>query len=376
MTSARKAVALLGMGMSAALAVAACDAVLGLDSLQDRVDGGPPVADAGADAVGADAPGADAAVTATSCATSGAGLTDCGRDGGESCCVSAGVSGGPFLRSYDGVTNTDASNPATVTSFRLDRFEVTVGRFRKFVAAVVGGWVPAIGSGKHAHLNGGKGLVATAADGGAAAFEPGWDGAWTASLATTQAGWTTKLSCDASYQTWPPSPGRERAPINCVTWYEAFAFCIWDDGFLPSEAEWNYAAAGGGGSSGQRVYPWSIPPMSTAVDCAHANYGGGNFPTTACPPAGAMDVGATSPAGDGFFGQPDLTGNVWEWNLDSSKPYASPCLDCAESSASQTRVIRGGSFSDGTSGWRLAIRNNVEPATRGNDLGIRCARTP
>ncbi len=45
----------------------------------------------------------------------------------------------------------------------------------------------------------------------------------------------------------------ENQPINCVTWYEAFAFCISDGGYLPTAAEWNYAAAGG---SDQRAYPF------------------------------------------------------------------------------------------------------------------------
>ncbi|WP_437616380.1 hypothetical protein WMF20_21365 [Sorangium sp. So ce834] len=53
----------------------------------------------------------------------------CGPSGAESCCESKTITGGTFQR-FD--TNSRVASPATVSSFKLDRFEVTVGRFRHF----------------------------------------------------------------------------------------------------------------------------------------------------------------------------------------------------------------------------------------------------
>ena len=59
-------------------------------------------------------------------------------------------------------------------------------------------------------------------------------------------------SCGTS--TYTPQPSQnDNLPVSCVSWTEAYAFCIWDGGFLPSDAEWGYAAAGG---SAQREFPW------------------------------------------------------------------------------------------------------------------------
>src|SRR5581483_11906152 len=137
------------------------------------------------------------------------------------------VTGGTFARKY---AATDAgaiaqAAPATVSSFRLDEYEVTVARFRAFVTAWNGGYAPAAGDGKHAHIDGGRGLANV--DGG---YETGWDSRDDAAIAPTD----DHLACDASLATWTPSPGaRESSPINCVNWWEARAFCIWAGGFLP-----------------------------------------------------------------------------------------------------------------------------------------------
>src|SRR5206468_2614756 len=97
-------------------------------------------------------------VVPNSCANAGDGRTNCGSDGGdsgESCCISLVVDGGAFIRSYDGIDGgafTDDRFHAAVATFRLDKYEVTVGRFRSFVDFVDSGWTPPRGSGRHTHL--------------------------------------------------------------------------------------------------------------------------------------------------------------------------------------------------------------------------------
>jgi sulfatase modifying factor 1 len=76
--------------------------------------------------------------TPPSCQSSGAGRTNCGA-ASEDCCTSPQVAGGTFYRTYanDGSGPTGQADPATVSDFRLDKYDVTVGRFRQFVNAVL-----------------------------------------------------------------------------------------------------------------------------------------------------------------------------------------------------------------------------------------------
>jgi formylglycine-generating enzyme required for sulfatase activity len=203
-----------------------------------------------------------------------------------------------------------------------------------------------------------------------------WDPAWKGSLAADTTALMAALECDATYETWTDAPGaNENRPIVCISWYQAMAFCAWDGGYLPTEAEWHYAASGG---SLQRAYAWSSPAGDTTIDCTEANFGGPNWPTTACVGAGTNNVGAASPAGDGAWGQSDLGGNAWEWMLDwYASPYPSPCSDCASLVTGSNRVSRGGGFNFDASLLRAAYRHGGDtPVYRYFDLGVRCARTP
>jgi|HubBroStandDraft_1064217.scaffolds.fasta_scaffold18358_4 sulfatase modifying factor 1 len=308
--------------------------------------------------------------TPPSCQRGGPGLSDCGENK-ESCCTTLEVTGGIYDRTYTNLGSGPVreADPATISGFRLDKYLVTVGRFRQFVSAVLPpdgrvGYTPPAGSGKHSHLNGGNGLNAT---GGG--YEPGWVATDDRNIALTSA----NLACDAPYDTWTPSAGDdENLPITCENWWEAYAFCIWDGGFLPSEAEWEYGAAGG---SQQREYPWGSTDPGTSnqyaiYDCFYPD-------GSACLNASHIAPVGTPSLGAGLWGQLDLAGNVNEWNLDWYANYVDPCTDCANSTAASNRVIRGGDFFvDLVSSLLVTNRYMNGPSLRNGALGLRCARTP
>ncbi len=311
-----------------------------------------------------------AAFPPRSCTPGGDGLTNCGPSL-ESCCAGTVVLGGTYNRTYtnSGSGPTGEADPATVSTFQLDKYDVTVGRFRQFVRAWNGGagYVPPAGSGKHTHLNGGNGLANSASSGG---YETGWLASDDANLAPTSA----NLNCGAPGASWTDSPGaQENLAINCVTWYEAYAFCIWDGGFLPSEAEWEYAAAGG---DQQRQYPWgtAAPGMENQYaiyECYYPSETGLCGASTAIAPVG------TAALGEARWGQLDIVGEVWQWNLDWYADYMTPCVDCAYLTETTLRVFRGTNFDGGIGGLWPSFRGSGSPSIRNGDYGgLRCARTP
>jgi sulfatase modifying factor 1 len=299
----------------------------------------------------------------------------CGATANDDCCNSPEVAGGTYYRSYDVAGDSqfgDMSNPATVSTFRLDKYEITVGRFRAFFEAGQGIQAnpPKPQAGVHPNISG-----------------SGWDANWNANLAPASVDLAADLNCNflsSTTATWTDLPGgNENRPINCITWYEAMAFCAWDGGYLPTEAEWNYAAAGG---DAQRAYPWSTRSLPLAIDTSQASYAqlntdqeieclGDGLPT--CTIADLVLVG-TKPTGDGRWGQSDLAGNVLEWTLDWQSPYQTPCTNCANLVATNNKISRGGAFAttitNSASGLRTAGRTGQFPATRLMFNGARCAR--
>jgi formylglycine-generating enzyme required for sulfatase activity len=247
-----------------------------------------------------------------------------------------------------------------VSSFRLDTYEVTVARFRKFEAAFATWDGPKPGDGNNPN---------TEAD-------DGWESAFTAELPIDRYALRYDLACHEDH-TWTDDPGdNEARSINCVSWHVAFAFCIWDGGWLPTEAEWNYAAAGG---DEQRLYPWSNSPEDDDITIYHASYnvipsmdycGGDRM--IGCAATDFISPGSL-PLGNGKFGHADMAGNVYEWVRDHYGPYPDSCDNCVVLMGGEHRVARGGCYINYDSlvqtDWRLDY-----PPSADAGLGVRCAR--
>jgi formylglycine-generating enzyme required for sulfatase activity len=130
-----------------------------------------------------------------------------GKDGAPMVLVPAGEF---TMGSDNGDEDESPIHRVYLNAFYVDKFEVTIGRFARFVDAIQS--------------------------------EPPW-------------GFADKVT---------PITHADR-PVRWVNWMDAMSYCLWAGKRLPTEAEWEKAARGTDG----RLYPWGNDPPTSA----HAVFG-------------------------------------------------------------------------------------------------------
>jgi formylglycine-generating enzyme required for sulfatase activity len=161
---------------------------------------------------------------------------------------------------------------------------------------------------------------------------------------------------------WQEQLKQLNSPVCGVSLFEAAAFCAWAGAHLPSEAQWEWAAAGIMG----RVFPWGSEPPdhSRSWFAVREKY---------LAPVGIFPAGQTP---EGIL---DLAGNTWEWTSD---PYLqeAPARDTADMPLvlhSRRMVIRGGSFLSSAAFLSNNVRAWAAEESRYSNfgaIGFRCAR--
>jgi iron(II)-dependent oxidoreductase len=163
-------------------------------------------------------------------------------------------------------------------------------------------------------------------------------------------------------------PLEPHRPVLHVSWHEAEAWCAWAGRRLPTEAEWEMAAAAPGPRrEGKRRYPWGEDPPSPS----RANLDG--------LAGGCLDVAAL-PEGDSAWGCRQMIGNVWEWTASDFRPYPGFVPDAykeySEPWFGTHKVLRGGCWTTRARLMRNTWRNFYTPDRRDVWAGFRsCART-
>jgi formylglycine-generating enzyme required for sulfatase activity len=145
-------------------------------------------------------------------------------------------------------------------------------------------------------------------------------------------------------------------PVVYITWEEAAAYCAWQGGRLPSEAEWEKASR----APENRTYPWGEYPP--AADQANIDNRVGDTTDVNAYPQGRSDYR--------IF---DLGGNVREWVQDWYQDTSfSGSSNPVGPQTGENKVLKGASYQDTFKFSRGSNRQSRLPYSPGMDTGFRC----
>lgn len=263
---------------------------------------------------------------------------------------------------------------ATVGDFAIERYPVTNAQFAHFVDAT--GYVtvaerpldPAAypGVAEADLLPGALVFRPTAGPVDLSDWRQWWD-------------WAPGAHWRAPFGTGSGIDGKQNHPVVQIAYPDAAAYAAWAGRRLPTEAEWEYAAA----ATATTTYPWGDEPLLDGR--LMANTWQGRFPYRndgALGWVGTSPVTAFPPNGFGLF---DMIGNVWEWTttpysrrghvLDA--PASSCCPTPADPDPSVIQTLKGGSHlcaPEYCHRYRPAARSPQSQDSSTTHIGFRCVR--
>ena len=188
----------------------------------------------------------------------------------------------------------------------------------------------------------------------------------------TADGWAWRITNNKTQPIWwgtgefNSGPSFPYHPVVGVCWYEAYAFCNWAGGHLPTEAQWEKAARG----TDARYYPWGS--IWNGGQC-NSIYNIAPDTFTYSSPVGFISAGQSP------YGVYDMTGNVGEWVYDwydelyySTSPGSNP----TGPATGDGRILRGGGCSSDSNSCRTSRRDTGVSGWKsdGRDIGFRVAR--
>ena len=222
------------------------------------------------------------------------------------------VPGGDFIMGSDKGDEDEApAHRVRLHAFYIDKFEVTNGRFAKYVEAIQS--------------------------------EPPW-------------GFSDKET---------PVIHADR-PVRWVNWMDAMGYCLWVGKRLPTEAEWEKAARG----TDERVYPWGNDPPTPV----HAVYGlkegsGETVSVIGDHHMGQSPYGAQDLAGNLYEWVMD-----WYAEDFYSGFINSPAINPRGPAEGTAKVQRGGSYVNTPYRLRSSFRTKADPTEQDPNVGFRCAQ--
>ena len=151
-------------------------------------------------------------------------------------------------------------------------------------------------------------------------------------------------------------PEQADHPVECISWFEATAFCRWKKLRLPSEGEWEYSARG----QDQRVFPWS---NDKHLICKWPSF------LTRQPSRVASNNDDRS-----IFGVMDLGGNVSEWVADAWHAYPNSPIGQLKQIDEAYGILRGGNYLGVAAQYRATYRQREPRLLRSLGIGFRCCK--